>query len=67
MHDIILEGEEHLGHDLASLVRLEVTFRNEFSNVLCLVTKLVLLQNDKKTTTIKIEYDLDFIVSLSSR
>lgn len=59
----MLKGEKHLG-ELAKLARIEVDFRNEFSNVLCVMTKLVLLQNDMKTTTVKIEYDLDVIVSL---
>ena len=58
----MLKGEK-LG-EIAELARLEVEFRHDFSNVLCMVTKLVLLQNDTRTTTAKIEYDLEFLVSL---
>ena len=58
---ICLRGEE-LG-EVADLARLEVEFKNDFSNVLNVVTKLVLLQNDT-TATAKIDYDLDFLVSL---
>lgn len=59
--DIVISGEKALG-ELANLARLEVEFRNEFSNVLCVVTTLVLLQNDK-TSTVKMVYDTEFIVS----
>ena len=60
---IVLRGEKHLGHELAELAKLEVEFRNEFSNVLCVETKLVLLHNDMKTTTVKMDYDIEFLVS----
>ena len=59
----MLRGEKHLGHELADLAKLEVEFRNEFSNVLCVATKLVLLHNDMKTVTVKMEYDCEFLVS----
>ena len=59
---IVLRGEKHLGHELAELAKLEVEFRNEFSNVLYVETKLVLLHNDK-TTTVKMDYDIEFLVS----
>ena len=59
----MLKGEQHLGHELAELVKLEVEFRNDFSNVLCVETKLVLLHNDMKTATVKMEYDKEFLVS----
>ena len=59
----MLRGEKHLGHKLAELAKLEVEFRNEFSNVLCVETKLVLLHSDMKTATVKMEYDLEFLVS----
>ena len=55
-------GEDRLG-DLAKLVRLEVEFHNDFSNVLCVVTKSTLLDNGMKTATVKIDYDEDYIVS----
>ena len=58
---IALRGDD-LG-EVADLARLEVEFKNDFSNVLNVVTKLVLLQNET-TVTAKIEYDLDFLVSL---
>ena len=61
----MLKGEEQLGHELAKLAKVEVEFRNEFSNVLCVETKLILLPNDMKTATVKMEYDLEFIVSLT--
>ena len=61
----MLKGEEQLGHELAKLTKVEVEFRNEFSNVLCVETKLILLPNDMKTATVKMEYDLEFIVSLT--
>lgn len=56
-------GEEQLGHELAELAKLVVEFRNEFSNVLCVETKLVLLHNDMKTATVKMDYDIEFLVS----
>ena len=59
----MLRGEKHLGHELAELAKLEVEFRNEFSNVLYVETKLVLLHSDVKTATVKMEYDLEFLVS----
>jgi hypothetical protein len=58
----VLRGEKDLGHELAELAKLEIEFRNEFSNVLCVETKLVLLHNDK-TATVKMDYDLEFLVS----
>jgi hypothetical protein len=63
---IVLREEKDLGHELAELAKLEVEFRNEFSNVLCVETKLVLLHNlhnDMKTATVKMDYDLEFLVS----
>ena len=59
---IEIMGEDCLG-ELAKLVRLEVEFHNEFSNVLCVVTKCTLLGNGMKTATVKIDYDEKFIVS----
>ena len=59
----MLRGEKQFGHELAELVKLEVEFRNDFSNILCVETKLVLLHNDMKTATVKMEYDLEFLVS----
>jgi hypothetical protein len=59
----MLSGEKDLAHELAELAKLEVEFRNEFSNVLCVETKLVLLHNDMKTATVKMDYDLEFLVS----
>ena len=59
----MLRGENQLGHELAELAKLEVEFRNNFSNVLCVETKLVLLHNDMKTATVKMEYDHEFLVS----
>lgn len=56
-----MEGEDKLGK-LAGLAKLEVEFWNDFSNVLRVTTKLILLQNDK-TATVNIEYDQEFIVS----
>ena len=60
---VFLRGED-LG-EVADLARLEVEFKNDYSNVLNVVTKLILLQNDT-TVTAKIDYDLDFLVSLST-
>ena len=57
-----IAGEDRLG-ELAKLIRLEVEFHNEFSNVLCVVTKSTLLENGMKTATVKIDYDEEFIVS----
>ena len=59
----MLRGEEHLGHELAELAKLEVEFRNEFSNILCVETKLVLLHNDMKTATVKMDYNMELLVS----
>ncbi len=60
---VVMEGHEEIG-ELSGLAQLELSFSYDFTNVLCVHTRLHLLHGDK-TTKARVEYDISFLVSVS--
>ena len=58
---VLMETHEQLG-ELSELVQLELSFSYDFTNVLCVHTRMHLLHGDK-TSKARIKYDINFLVS----
>lgn len=62
---VIMESHEEIG-ELSGHAQLELSFSYDFTNVLCVHTRLHLHHGDK-TAQARLEYDIKFLVSVNIR